>query len=286
MIPPPLLALDGVSCGYGKRVVLSNVGFAVEAGEFLCLVGPNGSGKTTLFKTILRLLPLQGGSIRIDGENVDTWPARRFAATVGYVPQAHTAPFPFTVLDVAAMGRAAHLDVFASPSAKDTAIAEEALEILSIRHLRHERYTEISGGERQLVLIARALAQRPKLLILDEPTSNLDYGNQIRVLDHIQALIRRGGLGVIMTTHDPNNALSYGSRVAAIDRQGVVRLGSPGSVITEEYLLSTYAVRTEIARVTVSGGGERRVCLPLGKTAIVVQTTEIDASTYGERREG
>ena len=186
------LELCGVDCGYRDRTVLRGLSFTVSSSEIVCLLGPNGVGKTTLFKTVLGFLKLQGGKILADGEDVRTWSRKKYARTIGYVPQSHTPPFPFTVFDVVAMGRTAYLDAFASPSQKDLDIAEEALEALEITHLRDRIYTEISGGERQMVLIARALAQQPRLLVMDEPTSNLDFGNQMRVLAQIKRLAEKG----------------------------------------------------------------------------------------------
>jgi len=261
------LQLDGVACGYGSRTVLDSVSLAIESGELFCLLGPNGVGKTTLFKTLLRLLPLQAGTIRVHGEDVAGWTAARFARSVGYVPQAHTPPFPFSSRDVVSMGRAAHLGPFAAPSKHDRAIAERSLAALSIGHLADRPYTEISGGERQLVLIARALAQEAQLLVMDEPTSSLDFGNQIRVLDHVRELTRRSGITVVMTCHDPNHALRYATRVGAIGGKGRFTIGAPERAITERFLFETYRVRTRIVQVEAPGATQS-ICMPLNEPAL------------------
>lgn len=261
---PPVLDVTNLACGHGGRPLLSGISFGVRAGEILCLLGPNGVGKTTLFKTILRLLPALAGTIRLGGEDVAAWPARRFAAAIGYVPQAHLPPFPFTVEDVTVMGRAAHLGPFQSPSPADEAIARGALDALGIGHLKKAAYTEISGGERQLVLIARALAQRPSVLIMDEPTSNLDFGNQARVLEHVRGLAESSGLAVILTTHDPNQALLHGSRVAALDRDGALVVGAPDRVVTADYLHRTYGIRPQFTDIDRPDGSPARLCLATG----------------------
>jgi iron complex transport system ATP-binding protein len=259
-----MLELVDLSCGYGRRTVLDNISLTLHSGELLCLLGPNGVGKTTLFKTILGLLPARGGEIRVDGESIAAWPRRRLALAVGYVPQAHTPPFPFRVRDVVAMGRVAHLGPFSSPAAADLAIAESALNKLGIGYLERASYTEISGGERQLVLIARALAQQPKVLVMDEPTSSLDYGNQLKVMSHIGRIVAEQGISVILTTHYPNHALLYASQAMVLDREKRYRLGAPATVITEAYLSQTYGVETEIHDITRRNGPRIRMCVPVG----------------------
>lgn len=258
-----ILTVDNIACGYGAKTVLSGISFEIHSGDFLCLLGPNGVGKTTLFKTILRLLKMQSGKILLDGENIANWSQPQLAAKIGYVPQAHTPPFPFTVLDVVAMGRSARLGLFGAPSAADMEIAGQALETLAIGYLRHSIYTRISGGERQLVLIARALAQQPEFLIMDEPTASLDFGNQIRVLEYIRDLVAQAGIGVLMTTHYPNHALRYGSKVAAIGKDGSFTTGTPRQVITEQYLQDTYGVNVQIVQLQLRDGQAASACVPL-----------------------
>lgn len=253
------LELRQVSCGYAGKAVVTGANLTLGSGEFLCILGSNGVGKTTLFKSILGLQPIIGGRILIDGEATGNWSRRRFARAVGYVAQAHTPPFPFKVIDVVAMGRAAHIGAFASPTSQDMAIAEEVLATIGLRHLRDAAYTRISGGERQLVLIARALAQRPGLLIMDEPTSNLDYGNQVRVLTHIRKLTDEQGVGVMMTTHNPNDALLYATAVAIMGPGGRLFAGRPRDILTKELLDELYGVPVRMVPVS----GRRSVCVPV-----------------------
>jgi len=256
------LEINHAVCGYGLTTILSDISFHVDTGEVLCLLGPNGVGKTTLFKSILGFQKLLGGNITLDGENIRNWSKNRLAKAIGYVPQAHTPPFPFSVLDVVLMGRTAHLGMFASPTQKDITIAEEALETLNVSYLKDKIYTEISGGERQMVLIARALSQQPKILVMDEPTSNLDFGNQIRVLEQIKRLSKQG-LAVIMTSHFPDHAFLCSTKVVIIRKNGGYIHGPAQEVMTEENLKSAYGVEVKIASVESSSGERMNTCVPL-----------------------
>jgi iron complex transport system ATP-binding protein len=256
------LEIKNAVCGYGSRAVVNDISVNVESGEILCLLGPNGVGKTTFFKTILGFLKLQGGEILLNGENVRNWNRAKLAKAIGYVPQAHTPHFPFSVLDVVVMGRTAHLGTFASPSKKDIKIAENALEILSVSFLKDRIYTEISGGERQMVLIARALTQEPEILVMDEPTSNLDFGNQIRVLEQINLLAKRG-IGVIMTSHFPNHAFLCSTKVALMQKNNNFIVGDVDAVITEENLRSAYGINVKITETLNEQGENIKSCVPL-----------------------
>lgn len=255
------LSVDGLCCGYGGREVLRDVSFDVARGQIACLLGPNGAGKTTLFKAILGFLKPRSGTVSVDGRDTRDWGRREFARTVGYVPQSHVPPFPFTVEDVVAMGRTAHLGAFGVPGKADGRIAEEAMAALGILGLRDRAYTEISGGERQMALIARAIAQRPDFLVLDEPTSNLDFGNQMRVLGEIRALAAEG-LGVVMTSHAPNHAFLCADTVLLMGRGGI-RSGAPAEVITEESMREVYGVEVRLAESPGRGGARVRSCVPV-----------------------
>jgi iron complex transport system ATP-binding protein len=255
------LKVDNLAFGYRGRPVGSAVSFALESGEVLCLLGPNGAGKTTLFKTILRLLAPLAGTIAIDAEDIDRWSRRRLARVFGYVPQAQLGLFPFTVRDVVLMGRTAHIDLFATPSAQDQEVAEQMLDLLGIAYLADQPYTEVSGGERQITLVARALAQEPKILVMDEPTASLDFGNQVRVLSEIKALASRG-IAVILSTHDPDQAFLCAQRVAILHKGELAHLGAPQEVITSANLRAIYGVNVEVRSVERGNGDTLRVCVP------------------------
>jgi iron complex transport system ATP-binding protein len=226
----------------------------------LCLLGPNGSGKTTLFKTLLGLLGPQAGEVLIGGEAIAALPRAEIARRVAYVPQAHAAQFPYRVLDMVVMGRTAHLGLFAAPSEADRARAREALDALGIAELAENEYTRISGGQRQLALVSRALAQDAPVIVMDEPTASLDFGNQVVVLSEVMRLAAKG-LAIVLSTHDPDHAFLCGHRVALLHEGRLARLGTPEAVVTAESLREIYGVEVDVLALPDDRGG-RRVCVP------------------------
>jgi iron complex transport system ATP-binding protein len=246
----PIIRVEHAVFGYGPHPVLRDVSFEVAAGEILCLLGPNGSGKTTLFRCLTGSLKIASGTIELDGADVAAIRPLALARLMGVVFQEHPAPFPFTVLDVVRMGRAPHLRFFASPSAHDTAMAEAVVERLGLAHLADRPYTLVSGGERQLALIGRALCQEPRVLLLDEPTSNLDYRNSTLVLRTVTELARTG-LAVIMTTHAPDQALLLGGKVALLRDGRFVAYGAAAEELTSANLQRTYDMDIEVASAYV-----------------------------------
>jgi len=211
-----------LTIGYKDRVVGRHLDVVLAKGEVLALLGPNGGGKTTLLKTLLGLIAPKAGEVRLQGKPLPRYSSRERARLLAYVPQSHFATFAFTVEAMVLMGRTAHRSLFGRPTAADRDIAVQMLERFGIGELRERPYTMLSGGERQLVLLARALAQEPKFIVLDEPTANLDFGNQGRVMREIQTLASSGH-GVLFTTHDPNHAMRAAHRTYLL--RGGQRLG-------------------------------------------------------------
>lgn len=257
-----ILGIDDVACGYGSKIILSGISLSVKSGEILCILGPNGVGKTTFFKTILGFLKIKNGKILINNENINTWSRKKVAKTIGYVPQAHTTPFPFTVKDVVVMGRTAHLGMASSPSNEDLKIAENNMEMLEISYLKDKIYTEISGGERQMVLIARALTQEPDILVMDEPTSNLDFGNQVRVLRQISRLAKQG-LAILMTSHFPDHSFLCSTQVLLLEKNNKFMIGVADDIVNEHNLKEAYGVNVKIIKTAADNGIDIKSCIPI-----------------------
>ena len=244
-----MLAARSLGFGYGSKIIGRDAHIDVKPGEVLCLLGPNGSGKTTLFKTVLGLLPPLTGEVLLGGRPMTQLVRQEIARLVAYVPQAHAAHFPFRVVDMVLMGRTAHLGLFAAPTRQDRAKALEALATLGIAELAETEYTRISGGQRQLALVARALAQDAPAIVMDEPTASLDFGNQVTVLSVIKRLAGRG-LAVLLSTHDPDHAFSVGTRVALLSDGRIVVQGTPDEVLTPDRLHQVYGVRVIVERLS------------------------------------
>jgi len=247
----------GLGYGYPGREVGRGLDLSLGAGEVLCVLGPNGGGKTTLFRTLLGLLAPQSGAVLLEGQPIESMPRGEVARRVGYVPQGHVAQFAFSVREAVLMGRTTHIGLFAAPGAADRDAADRAIAALGIESLADRVVNELSGGERQLAMIARALAQGARALVLDEPTASLDFGNQVRVLRQIARLAAEG-YAVVFSTHDPGQAFLAATRVLLLAQGGALREGRPEEVITAETLRAVYGVEVRVANVDGA-----RACLPV-----------------------
>ncbi|MCM3273734.1 ABC transporter ATP-binding protein [Paenibacillus elgii] len=239
------LEVRNVSFSYKQKQVFSNVSFSLNEGEILSILGPNGSGKSTLLNCIARLLKGEQGDIFLDGKSTYDYTMNEFAKNIGYVPQNHTPAYAFTVKEFVVMGRSPYISAFSMPSDKDYKIALEAIEMIGIGHLLTKPYTELSGGERQLVTIARAIAQQSKIILLDEPTSQLDYGNQIRTIEIIKKLSHKG-YGIIMTTHTPDHAILLNDKIGIMDKSGQFEWGDAAYILNEEKLKKIYNINLKL----------------------------------------
>lgn len=243
-----MLRASNLAFGFPGRTIGADIDFMLAPGEVLCLLGPNGGGKTTLIRTLLGLLAPHSGSVVLENSPVHSMPRGEIARAIGYVPQAHAGAFAYSVREMVLMGRTAHMSLFAAPSARDREAALRAIDTLGIGHLAERAFTEISGGERQLALVARALAQEPRVLIMDEPTSSLDFGNQVRVLGHIRRLAAQG-MAVLMSSHQPDHALQCADRALLLGDGRAIALGAPRDVIQPESLKRLYGVDVRIVEI-------------------------------------
>lgn len=258
----PLLEAVDLAIGHGRRVVARGLGLALVPGQVLCLLGPNGGGKTTLLRTLLGLIPPLDGQALLDGEAVHRLPRGVVARRLAYVPQASLGGVAYPAREMVAMGRAVRLPLLAAPGRHDREVAEAALTRVGIGHLADRPVTWLSGGERQLVLIARALAQEAAALVLDEPTASLDFRNQALVLNQLRGLADRDGLAVLMTTHHPDHAFLVADAVALLQGGRLVGPAAPEVLVTAARLREAYGVETAIGTIETPSG-PRRVCAPL-----------------------
>ena len=255
------LAAKGLRFGFADRTVGEGVEFSLSPGEVVCLLGPNGSGKTTLMRTLLGLLAPLAGGVTLDGRALDQWPPRERAMRLAYVPQAAESYFDFSLLEMVEMGRTAHQGVFGRPGPRDREQSLAALERLGIARLGSRPIHRVSGGERQLALIARALATEATHLLMDEPAANLDFGNQALILEEI-ARLRKTGAAVLFSTHHPDHALRIADRVVMIRDGRVMAMGPTEDAVNSQNLSALYGRPVEVALVASADGTPRRVCVP------------------------
>ncbi|MCC7553376.1 MAG: ABC transporter ATP-binding protein [Methanobacteriaceae archaeon] len=253
-----LIDVKEISFSYKKNEnVFEDISFNIKEGEILCILGPNGTGKTSLIKCLNGLNDLSKGEILLNGKNIKSLSYSKISKIIGYIPQGHTPTFPFTALEVVLMGRSPYINLTDSPSEKDLKIASDALKTLGIYNLKDKNYTTLSGGERQLVFLSRIIAQETKILLLDEPTSHLDFGNQIKILEIIEKLAK-SGLSIIMSSHFPDHAFLSSTKVAIMQNKSFIDYGSPYDVITEKNLKKAYNINVKLLELE----DNRKICIP------------------------
>lgn len=253
------IEIRNLSFAYGKHQVLHDINVDIPDATLVGVLGPNGVGKSTLFRCILGLNGGYEGTIKVNGKDMKKLSIRERAREISYIPQSHSSVYDYEVLDVVLMSTGTDLGMLSTPKKQHVMRAYEALERVGIERMAHRTYTQISGGEQQLVLIARAIAQEAKTIIMDEPTSALDYGNTMRVLSCVRQLAREG-LSIVQSTHQPDHAFLYSDRTMVINHGRIHAYGSPKEVITEELVSELYGVEVEVNSLY---DDRVRVCVPI-----------------------
>jgi iron complex transport system ATP-binding protein len=248
-----LLSVHGLTVSYAAHTVLRDVSFEVARGDLVVVLGPNGAGKTTLLRTIAKVVSPKVGTVLLDGRDIAKLPVGQLMKTLSVVPQSEGSVFSFTVQDIVAMGRTPHLPPLAPLSQRDWQIIREAMEATDVWELRDRLFTELSGGEQRRVLIAKALAQEPQLLLLDEPTANLDLHYQLEVVELIQRLNRERGITVLAVLHDLNLAAMLGYRFILMHRGRIYALGNADEVLTPQNIQQVYGVPVVVTRHPLNG---------------------------------
>lgn len=246
-----IISIRDASFSYDGNTVFEKITLDLKEGEIMCLFGPNGCGKTTLLDNILGHLTLDEGTIEIDGRELNRYSHRDLARKISYVPQVHERTFPYRVIDIVVMGRTPYLSPYSSPGREDYEIAGEALEMVGIAKLANRLYTRLSGGETQLVILARALAQNAPVIIMDEPASHLDFRHELLLLETIAGLLEKKNLSMLITTHSPNHAFYFENRgipvrIAMMSRHRIIDIGTPGDIITEENMKMVFGINTRV----------------------------------------
>jgi iron complex transport system ATP-binding protein len=259
------LCVERLSFSYsGDAPLLNEVSFGLAAGDVLCILGPNGSGKTTLLRCLLGIHRTAAGTIRVRGRNLAALTAKQLARELAYVPQGTPTGLPYTAFEVVLMGRSSYLRFMVGPTTADRHLALAAMDQLGIVHLAARRFPELSGGERQMVCIARALAQGSTVLLMDEPTAHLDYGNQVRILHTIRTLAQQG-YSILLSTHAPDHALFVCNKVALLKDGRLHGPGSPQEIMTDTALSELYGTAIRVLQTRLPGCPtvEVSLCVPL-----------------------
>lgn len=263
-----LISIKNASFGYEESNLFTDVNLELKQGEICCLMGPNGCGKSTLLDCILGIHKLRQGEIKIAEKSIMAYRPSELAKQLSYVPQIHDRSFPYEVLQIVLMGRSAHMNHFQTPNKEDEQIAFDALSSVGMKHLAYRPYTQISGGEMQLVMLARALVQQTPLIIMDEPTAHLDFKNELIFMETVVRLIQNHGVSVLMATHSPNQAFyfenqSFKVKIALMNQGGIHCIGTPKEVLTEESIRQLYQIESRILSHYDSQAGNLRQIIPL-----------------------
>lgn len=263
-----LIEVSGATFAYENRIIFQELSFTIFPGEIFCLLGPNGCGKTTLLDAVLGFNRLKQGSIKIEGKSLNSMSPGEIATHLSYVPQRHDRTFPYTVLDIVKMGRTAYTGRFSAPGEEDIEIARQALKKVGMLALENKPYTRLSGGESQLVMIARALAQKTPVIVMDEPTSHLDFKNEYLILKTITDLVKESGVSIVTATHFPNHAFYFENqqvpvRVALMHQQQFMQVGPATQVLSENSMREMYHMKTKLVSIEVDDHDIWRQLVPL-----------------------
>ncbi len=270
-----LLSVHGITVTYAAHPVLRDVSFEVNRGDLVVVLGPNGAGKTTLLRTIAKIVTPKVGTVLLDGRDISSLPTNQLMRTLSVVPQSEGSAFSFTVQDIVAMGRTPHVSPLAPLSQRDWQVIREAMEATDVWELRDRLFSELSGGEQRRVLIAKALAQEPQLLLLDEPTANLDLHYQLEVVELIQRLNRERNITVLAVLHDLNLAAMLGQRFILMHQGRIYAMGNAEEVLTPQNIQQVYGVPVVVTRHPLNGKpiillSERRILSSRGVRVHVV----------------
>ncbi len=246
-----ILEVQNGSFGYHNQpVILDNVNLSLDQGHILAILGPNGIGKTTLLKCMIGLLPWQSGKTLLYGKNIHELKPKDVWSTISYIPQSHGFAFSYTGLEMVLLGRSSHLGLFEQPGKAEMEMAQAMMERIGITHLANKDCNQMSGGELQMVLIARALINEPKLIILDEPETGLDFHNQILILNIIERLAHQEGISAIINTHYPTNAMSIADEALMLNRKGKLFYGPAADILTEDNISFCFDVDVVVSELS------------------------------------
>ncbi|MGI5892641.1 MAG: ABC transporter ATP-binding protein [Bacillota bacterium] len=264
----PLIQIKNAAFAYDENDIFSGIDLSLERGQLCCLMGANGCGKSTLLDCILGINELGEGELIVDGKSIMTYKPHLLARKMSYVPQVHDRSFPYKVFQIVLMGRTSYLNRFGSPRKNDIEATQEALRSIGIEHLADRPYTQISGGEMQLVMLARALVQEAPIIIMDEPTAHLDFKNELLFMETVVNLIKEQGVSVLMATHSPNQAFYFENqgidvKIAIMHNKRIFATGKPSSILLEENIKELYQIDSKIICHTDRDFGEVRQIVPL-----------------------